>query len=313
MKKHNFSFDLNSLQTYTDELGGLLLTEAIAKAKTAEICYIQSGIKGSQAINLLTSTLNVQDGTCGWNSSGTTTFTQRDITVCPYKVNESLCPADLNSYWAGQFLNAGSYNEQVPFSEQIGKLKSEQISMFVENKIWQAATSASGGTDCYNGLLKLTSTAVTPSEQVVFVTSPSALTSTNALTVVDQMISFIPDTVINRPDLTLFMSLQLYRAYVVALRNANYFVYSPENAGIDFTTFHPATNIRVVGVPGLLGSNRMILGPVSEIVIGVDLMDDSERLDMFYSKDFDEVRVRCNFKLGVQIAFPDNIVSNGLA
>ena len=315
MKKHNFSFDLSSLSTYTDEVGGLLLTEAVAKAKTAEACYIQSGIKGSQAINLLSSTLNVQPGTCGWNTSGTTTFTQRDIVVCPYKVNESLCPADLNSYWAGQFLNAGSYNEQVPFEQQIAKLKQEQISMFIENKIWQAATSASGGTDCFNGLLKLTSTAVTSSEKVNFTPtgSTSAITSSNALTQVDLLIASLPDAVLNRTDLVIMMSNQAYRNYVVALRTANYFHYTPEGAGVDFTTYHPATNIRVMGVPGLSGSNRVILAPSSEIVIGVDLMDDSERLDMFYSKDFDEVRVRCNFKLGVNIAFPENIVSNGLA
>lgn len=313
MKKHNFSFDLNSLQTYTDEVGGLLLTEAVAKAKTAEACYIQSGIKGSQAINLLSSTLNVQDGTCGWNASGSTTFTQRDITVCAYKVNESLCPADLNNYWAGQFLNAGSYNESVPFEQQIAKLKQEQISMFIENKIWQAATSASGGTDCFNGLLKLTSTAVTPSEQVNFTSGSVAITSSNALAQVDLLISYLPDAVLNRDDLVVMMSNQAYRNYVVNLRTSNYFHYTPEQAGKDFVTYHPATNIKVMGVPGLLGSNRVILAPANEVVIGVDLMDDSERLDMFYSKDFDEVRVRCNFKLGVNIAFPENIVSNGLA
>ena len=315
MKKHNFSFDLNALQPYTDEVGGLLLTEAVAKAKTAEACYIQSGIKGTQAINLLTSTLNVVDGTCGWSPSGTTTFTQRDISVCAYKVNEALCPADLNTYWAGQFLNAGSYNEQVPFEAQIAKLKQEQISMFIENKIWQAATSASGGTDCFNGLLKLTSTAVAPAEQVNFTPtgSTSAITSTNALSQVDLLIASLPDAVLNRSDLVVMMSNQAYRNYVVNLRTANYFHYTPEGAGVDFTTFHPATNIKVIGVPGLAGSNRVILAPSSEVVIGVDLMDDSERLDMFYSKDFDEVRVRCNFKLGVQIAFPVNIVSNGLA
>lgn len=313
MKKHNFSFDLSSLQTYTDELGGLLLTEAVAKAKTAEACYIQSGIKGTQAINLLSSTLNVSDGTCGWTPSGSTIFTQRDISVCAYKVNEALCPADLNTYWAGQFLNAGSYNEQVPFEVQIAKLKQEQISMFIENKIWQAATSASGGTDCFTGLLKLTSTAQTPTEQVVFTSGSVAITSSNALAQVDLLISYLPDAVLNRTDLVVMMSNQAYRNYVVNLRTSNYFHYSPENAGVDFITYHPATNIKVIGVPGLAGSNRVILAPSGEVVIGVDLMDDSERLDMFYSKDFDEVRVRCNFKLGVQIAFPDNIVSNGLA
>ena len=33
MKKHNFSFDLTGLNTYTDEVGGLLLSESIVKAQ----------------------------------------------------------------------------------------------------------------------------------------------------------------------------------------------------------------------------------------------------------------------------------------
>ena len=62
LKRYDMGFNLAGLATYTDETGGLLLAEAIVKAKTAELGYVQSGIKGTQAINLLTSTLNVQDG-----------------------------------------------------------------------------------------------------------------------------------------------------------------------------------------------------------------------------------------------------------
>jgi hypothetical protein len=48
------------------------------------------------------------------------------------------------------------------------------------------------------------------------------------------------------------------------------------------------------------------------MVVGVDLMSDEERLDIFYSRDNDEVRVRANFKIGAQIAFPENFVTNNL-
>jgi hypothetical protein len=312
-KKYNFSFDLSGLATYTDEVGGLLLAEAIVKAKTAEIGYVQSGIKGTQAINLLTSTLNVQDGSCGWNASGTTTFTQRDITVCDYKVNEALCPRDLNDYWAGQFLNAGSYNETVPFEQQIADLKVKQIQKFVEDTLWTALPSASGGTDCFTGFYYMFNN-ISGNTGVNIVSSPiTGLTNSTMLAAVDEVIQTLPDKVQEDDDLVVMMSMANYRKYVVNLRNANYFHYSPEEAGTEFITFHPGTNIRVVGIPGLSGKNQIVCGKTSQLIVGTDLMDDSEKLEMFYSKDNDEVRVRANFKIGAQIPFPDNWASNGLA
>lgn len=312
MKKYNFGFDLSGLNTYTDEVGGRLVMEAVVKAKTAEIGYVQSGIKGTQSLNLLTSTLNVQDGSCGWNSSGTTTFTQRDISVCSYKMNEALCPETLNEYYLGQFLNAGSYNESVPFAEQIAELKVKQLSKFIEDKLWTALPASSGGTDCFTGFYYLFTGS---SEGVNIVSSPTtAFTSSNMLTIVDEVITALPDKVQEDDDLVVMMSMANYRLYQIALRQANYFAFVDEtrNAGVDFIVLHPGTNIRVVGVPGLSGKNQVVCGKSSELVIGTDLMDDIDRMDMFYSRDFDEVRIRANFKVGAQIPFPSNWASNGL-
>jgi len=313
LKKHEFGFNLAGLSTYTDELGGLLLMEAVVKAKTAEIGYVQSGIKGTQAINLLTSTLDVQNGGCGWSPSGQTTFTQRDISVCNYKVNEALCPADLNNYWAGQFLNAGSYNESVPFEEQIAKLKVEQIQKYVEDKLWKAQLVASGGTDCFEGFYSLFSTGTT--EPVNIVVSPTAPAVGSMLTCVDELIETLPDKVQEDDDLIVMMSMALYRKYTIDLRTANYYNFGAETraAGTEFITFHPGTNIEVVGIPGMSGTNQIVAGKKSQLVIGTDLMTDSERLEIFYDRNDDEVRVRCNFKIGAQIPFPSNWASNGLA
>jgi hypothetical protein len=311
LKRHQFSFNLAGLQTYTDEVGGQLVMEAVVKAKTARIGYVQSGIKGSQSLNLLTSNLQVQQGNCGWSPSGTTTFSQRNIEVCSYRVNEALCPEQLNQYWLGQFLNAGSYNEQVPFEETIAKLKTEQVQKFVEDTLWKATT---GGTDCFQGFYYIFGTGAT--EPVNFVVSPiTAFTSSNMLSIVDQVITALPDKVQEDDDLVVMMSMANYRLYTIGLRNANYYNFGAETreAGTEFITYHPGTNIEVVGIPGMVGTNQVVCGKKSQLIIGTDLMSDSERMEIFYDKNDDEVRVRCNFKIGAQIPFPSNWVSNGLS
>jgi hypothetical protein len=304
--RHEFGFNLAGLQTYTDQVGGLLLAEAVVKGRTAELCYVQSNVKGSQAINLLTSTLNVQDGSCGWTSSGDTTFTQRNITVCDKKVNESLCPRDLNNYWASAFLNAGSYNESVPFEEAIAQLKVEQIQKYVEEQLWRSTT----GTSCFDGFATLISTGTTG---VVPVVGAVAITSSNALAEVDKLIELTPDAVADRTDLIVWMSMSNYRKYLINLRTSNYYASFIEQADqmIEYVTMHPGTNVRVVGTHGI-NDNGLYYGPAEYMVVGVDLMSDEERLDIFYSRDNDEVRVRANFKLGAQIAFPEYFVTNNL-
>jgi hypothetical protein len=311
-KKYDFGFNLSSLATYTDEVGGELIRRAILEGETAKIIKVQPGIKGSQSINLLDSTLYVQDGTCGWTSSGQTTYTQRDISVCAYKVNEALCPADLNDYWLGQLLTPGSYNESVPFEQQIAELKTAQISQYIENLMW----GASSGTTCFSGFKELfgkLGTGTTTVTGGISLNGQSAISSVSALTQVDALVEQIPDDVVDRTDWVVFMSHANYRKYLINYRTANYFHFNPENSYQDFKTFHPATNILVHPVGGLNGSNLVVLAPAGYMVMGVDLMSDSETLKMFYSVDFDEVRLRSNFKIGVQIAWPQFVITNGLS
>ena len=43
------------------------------------------------------------------------------------------------------------------------------------------------------------------------------------------------------------------------------------------------------------------------------MMDDAERFELWYSKDFNEYRLAIQFNLGLQVAFPDEIVIGGVA
>lgn len=308
LKKHNFSFDLTQIGTYTDQVGGLLLSESIVKAKTLELCYIQPGVKGTQSINLLSSTISIGTGGCGWDNNANlsaTTFTQRNLASKLYLYQESLCPTALRNYWAGMFLNNPASNAEVPFENQIVELKLKEIQKFVEDKVW----TATNATDGFDGFYYTISSATTGVNLVVSATTPS---SSTMLTCVDEMISALPDAIKEDDDLICFMSMSNYNNYIINLRTANYFHFSPEDAGQEFITFHPATKVRVVGVPGLSGTNRLTLGKSSQMVIGVGLLDDTERLDAWYSRDNNEVRMQAQFNLASNIAFPQNFVSNNL-
>lgn len=307
MKKHNFSFDVAGLAAYTDQISGELISRAVLGGKTLEYVKVQPGIKGTQSLNLLDSTLSAQAGGCGFNAAGSTEFTQRDITVADFKVNESLCPDTLNDYYLSAFLTPGSNVESVPFEEMIAELKVSQIQSFIEDKVWNATVGADG----FDGFKTLISSAT--AGVVVPAAGIAPISTTNALEQVDLLIENLDVNVLDRDDLIVFMSYANYRKYVTNLRTANYFHYTPESAGKDFETFHPGTNVLVAPAKGLGGSERATLGPAGYTVAGVDLMSDSEELRMWWSQDNQEVRLAAKFKIGSQIAWPESFVTNDLA
>ena len=70
----------------------------------------------------------------------------------------------------------------------------------------------------------------------------------------------------------------------------------------------PGTNVKIVAVKGLNGTSRMVLSRVANLYVGVDMLNDAEDFNIFYSQDNDEVRFISKFKLGVQVAFPELLV-----
>ena len=301
LKRYDMGFNLAGLSTYTDETGGLLLAEAIVKAKTAELGYVQSGIKGTQALNLLDSTPTFQAGACSLSASGSTTFTQRNITTCPETLFESFCYKQLYPTYQSMLMNAGQTSESVPFEQIIGDLKVKQIQQRIEQKLWQATTA---GGDCFDGFKTLIATGVANSSGATFSNSASYGTSGNPITEIDNLINVLDDNAMSREDLVVFMSYANFRLYVQSLTKGNFFANYLGATSIDanMEATHPNTNVKIVPTIGLASSNKVTIGPREYMVVGFDLTSDHEKLDMWYSKDFDEVRLRANYNYGAQVA-----------
>ena len=302
--EQEFSYVVSSITGYTDQVGGELLAKALIGATTPRYANVRLGIKGTQALNLLDSSPTFQAGACSLSPSGTTTFTQRNITTCPETLFESLCYKDLYPTYQSMLMNAGQTSETVPFEQIIGDLKVKQIQQRIEQKLWQATT---GGGDCFNGFKTLIAsgqTGVASSSGATFSNSASYGTSGNPITEIDQLINVLDDNAMSREDLVVFMSYANFRLYVQALTKANFFANYIGATSIDanMEATHPNTNVKVVPTIGLASSNQVVIGPREYIVVGFDLTSDHEKLDMWYSKDFDEVRIRGNYNYGAQIA-----------
>ena len=303
LKKEEFDYQVSTIGGYVDQVGGELLAKALIGGTTAKYINLRTGIKGSQALNLLNSTAYFQDGTCGWDPSGTTTYTQTTITTCPTKYNEALCYKDLFDTYQSMLMAPGQTQETVPFEQQIADLKVKEIQQYVEKQIWQATT----GTSCFNGFKSLISTGTTGvanSSGSTFTTTGSTTTAGNPIFEVNKLINSLSDDAMSRDDLRVFMSYSNFRLYVQALTAANYFqnyIGSTDVTGM-MEAVAPNTNVKVIPTLGLAASNQVVIGPAEYMVLGVDLLSDSEKLKIWYSVDFDEVRFRANFNYGVAIA-----------
>lgn len=308
------SLNVSGLAAYTDENKMPLIKKSILGGRTLQYITIQPDIKSSAAINILDSTLTIQAGACGFTDAGSTVLTQRDLSVCPLKVNESICLDTLEGYYTQAMMQAGSYNESIPFEQLYAEDKADKIAAAIEDNIWKGNAPGFTPDDCDGYIHLFENTAASGSTVAGNTGAVTAITAANVIAVVDAMAAAIPTDIIDAEDLVLFMGYDTYRLWATALRNANLFHYNgAENQGDNFSQMIPGTNIKVVAVRGLNGTNRMFASRGSNFYFGTDLLNDWENFSIFYSNDNQEVRFVAKFKIGVEVAFPGFVVAFKLA
>jgi hypothetical protein len=151
------SFTVSSLTDYTEQHKSELLTKAVFGATSITYMNSMVDIKSAATINLLDTDATFQSNSlCGWNASGTTTLTQRTITVGNIKVQEALCPKTLEAKYTQKMVQKGSTPESFDFEREYTDLKSKLIAKQLETAIWQGdITSGTGNLNKFDGLLKL--------------------------------------------------------------------------------------------------------------------------------------------------------------
>lgn len=297
------------LTTYTDQQRLPLITKAVFSARSAALFTKQVGIKSSAALNLMDTDANIAGGdVCGWTPTGNTTFTQRTLTVGRMKIQEALCPRSLEQYWMQTQLTAGSTYDSVPFEQAFSEQKALRIAEALENAIWQGNAYFSG----VNQLLNAASGTVVSGNTAAI---SGAITAGNVISIFDTIYTRIPQAILTKNDLVMFCGWDTFRTLVMAFKTNTGVMYNQVDLpGLaDGEILYPGTNIRVIAVPGLLGTNRIVTTYLGNLFYGTDLLSDEESFSIWHSIDNDEVRFQASFKAATQIAYPDLVVDWKLA
>ena len=286
------AFVINTLPDYVEQKKGELLSEAVFGFETRQYVNLMTGVKYKEALNILATDPVLQARTCGFDASGNVSFTQRIMTVAPYKVNMELCEEDLRKKWMNDQLIVKAGGEVLPFEEKITGNIVKGVQKQLENLIWNA-TDASNG---FDGLLTIAN-----AEADVIDASKGASDYETALNVYKK----VPAEILDKAEI--FVGEDAFRSIVLEITAKNLYHYNPEVDSAK-TIILPGTNTKLHGVMGLNGKGQMLAADPENLFYGVDMADDAETFDLWYSKDNQVFRVAIKFNAGAQIAFPDQVV-----
>lgn len=292
---------VSSLPQYVEEKRLPLIAEAVLGAKSAKLFNLQTDIKHSAALNLLTTDVAFGDGsTCGWDDAGSQSLTQRILTVGNIKINMSFCDRDMLAKWMGYEVKVAAGSETLPFEEEFTNEVIKSIQEAVETAIYQGDTASSNvNLKAFDGLIKI----LTGEDGTIDV---AASTESTALAKVRKVYNAIPERAFTRGNVAILVGMDTFRALVGDLVDKNLYHYNP--GAPEGEVYLPGTNVRVIGVNGLNGAKKAIAASLDNLFFGTDMVNDMETFRLWYSDDNQEFRLVVKFNAGVQVAFPDEVV-----
>jgi hypothetical protein len=299
------AINVDALGNYVDEQRLPLIRKAVLGARSAYHFNLMTGVKGATALNLLSTDVQFGDGsTCGWNEAGSSTLSQRVLTPGAIKINMSFCEKQLLKTWANYEVKVAAGQKTLPFEEDFMKGVGESIAAKLERAIWQGNTdSEDANLNKFDGVIKL-------AENAELASTVSYSDGDTVSSIVARVYEAIPAQAFNKGEVVLYMGADKYRKYIQELiANGNLVITSAiADVAMPDSVLIPGTNVRVIYVDGLNGTNKMFASYKDNFVYGIDMTGDEEKYDLWYSQDNREHRLAVEFVSGTQIAFPDEVV-----
>ena len=291
------NFIVTSLPAYVQDNRDILIKNfALAGGETRRRISVQTGIKKDEHINFLNLTPTFQSGVgCGFNAAGDAALTQRVIETARFKVNMEFCPDTLvGKYAEYQVSINASENASLPFEAYIMEGLTNEIVKKIETTIWQGVK----GTDLIDGFLTI---AGAESDVVDVV-----LGGTSAYEDILKVYNAMTENTLEQGG-EIYVSPAKFRAFLQEMVAKNYYHYNAGNAEPGEFLL-PGSNVKVVRTPGLAGKTNIVGTFPKNMYYGCDLENAAEDIKVWYSDDDDVIKVSAKWNMGVQFAFPGEVV-----
>lgn len=306
------ALDLTALSAYTTEHAEEFFAKSVMKSKTAGIMNVLAGFKpGTHKLPEFDHAYDLfQDGSsCGFNASGDLAIKQRSITVESLKINTEYCMRDLEAKFTRQIMPAGQeYEGLEPIAAGLLSELDKKVAKMTELMLWNGnkatAPNAISSYDLVNGLLKVLAD---ETGNLAYEGSTGALTTSNIIGAVEALYDNLPVdaySTIQDEAWVVLMGDDKAKMYERAYRDTHGAVVY--NQGFE-KRYVDGTNIEIVGVAGLNGTDKLVLAKRDNLILAVDV--DGEEMDfkVYMDQDDENVRVKARFAMGVQIHFPGEV------
>lgn len=295
------AFNVAALTGWVNENSQELLTQALMGSQTADLITVIPGVKYKETLKYFETDAIIQAGGCGYNATGDTTLTDKEITVVSLKVQEDLCPDDLEATSLQLSMKPGK-NKDVPFEKLWADRKVSQLQTALETMVWSATNASS--TKCTGFKYLMDNDADVHDYSFNWCTT--GRTASDYLNAVFAMFNHLTPEAKAKTDLTLFISFEAFALLVQALIIGNLFHldYSSNNGYAPFT--FPGTSIKVVPIKAILCFG--VLSPASNLIWVTDLLSESDGIEVWYSMDKRIVSSSIDFKIGNSYYWGNEIV-----
>ena len=291
------ALDLTGLVDYVNQNSTEFVTKAVTGNDTIKYLNakgsLRVGVKGKEAVQILDSDVNiVSNESCGRTAAGDTRFEQVTLQVVPLADFKNYCPRAFEKKWMSQYLTKGQHYTQLLFAEDVMNERAGKLAKANDKLIWQGdEDSADVNLNKFDGVLS----------QLDGEATEVSISNEDVVAALQTLVASLDPDAIDAGDVAIFIGKDKAIAYQIALANKNLF-----REGDALKVY--GTDVDIVGVAGLTGTNKAVAGRASHLIVGTDLVSDTNTATLEYSVETKNFYMDFQWALGVTVAFPDDFV-----
>jgi hypothetical protein len=257
----------------------------------------------------------LKNATCDFTALSEVTLSERSLTLENFQVNLQLCKKDFEATFEAEEMGVSAHKVLAKsFVDYLLAYITEKVAEAVEVSIWRGATATAGQID---GIMTLLTTdAGLPAAQEI---AGTTVDSGDVIAELGKIVDAIPSTLYGSPDLKIYVSQNIAKAYVRAL--GGFSVAATSNNGVENkgTQWYNGQGLTFDGIPIFvangLAANTAIAAETSNLFFGCGLLNDANEvrvIDMSATDGSQNVRFVLRAGMAVNYHSVSDIVTYGI-
>lgn len=301
------AWDLSGLTAYVEQCNVPLLRQTVFNESPVidQLPNWVTGIKTCADIGLLGVDVTLGDCACGFSDGTDADITPRQICVACIQIMGELCDLDLAEYFTGKYIRrtAGEENIEEELYREFIEAWLANIRLKTDILTFQGDTDSSDpNLNKFDGFLKII-------EEETPASNKFAVTTGNATTAMMLLAKRITRNMRARGEIVAFVDPQIQYSLAMSA-----FIACPCQPGQTYESYTTLPNgLRLIPAEGLRDTGAVIITPIQNFIVGTDFANDREKFKFWFSDDDQVWRYIIKFYLGVQIAFPEEVIFAALS